>query len=164
MRSSKIGIFAATALALGLLVPAQATASSSCWNFKSAERGFTKKLNSVRSSHDLGAVELDPELSRVARVHTRAMVRGNRLVHSTTAQLTTRVTRWVSLAENIGVGGTVDSLHTAFMNSDTHRTNILGSMYNHVGVGTFQDGNRLWVTVIFEAETDPGTTLSMPRC
>jgi hypothetical protein len=50
------------------------------------------------------------------------------------------------------------------MNSPDHRENILFSQYRHVGVGTRMHGGRMWVTVLFEAKTDPGTTLPMPTC
>ena len=113
---------------------------------------------------DLAKLSLDPELSKAAKVHTREMVRAATLYHTPTTTLKRRVTRWTTLGENVGVGQTVTTLHSAFMNSPTHRDNVLFSTYNHVGVGTRQVGDRLWVTVIFENRVDPGTRLKMPRC
>ncbi len=109
-------------------------------------------------------MSLDPEASRAARVHTREMVRSVTLHHTASSALRNRVTRWTILGENVGVGGTVASLHSAFMNSPAHRDNILYPSYRHVGIGAFRKDGRMWVTVIFEAASDPGTTLRMPTC
>lgn len=143
---------------------ANASGDSTCWSPKRAERAFTKKMNGARDPLGLGKLGLDPELSKVARVHTRDMVRANSLHHTPSKTLSRRVTNWVTLGENVGVGGTVSSLHQAFMASPTHKDNIVHTAYNHVGVGTKRANGKLWVTVVFEARTNPGTTLPMPSC
>lgn len=165
--SRKISLLIALALlamALPMATAAGAEARSGCWSSRTAERNFASKINKARSARGLGSVKLDAELSRVARLHTNEMVRANRLHHTTATTLARRVTNWVTLGENVGVGQKVTTLHSAFMNSPTHRDNVLFRTYNHVGVGTKQVGDRLWVTVIFEAQTDPGTILKMPSC
>jgi uncharacterized protein YkwD len=132
------------------------------WTFKSTERGFTRKMNAARRASGRSGLRLDPELSRAARKHTNEMVARNSLHHTPSSVLKKRVTNWNWLGENVGVGGTVSSLHTAFMNSPAHRDNVLFGRFRHVGVGVRQDGDRMWVTVLFEAEKNPGTTLGMP--
>ena len=143
---------------------AAAATDNPCWNFKSSEKGFTRKINGARANGSLGKLSLDPELSKAARVHTKEMVSKAELYHTPTESLKRRVTNWVMLGENVGVGGTVSSLHEAFMNSQGHRDNVMHPLYRHVGVGVLKSGDRMWVTVIFEANTDPGTPLNMPRC
>jgi uncharacterized protein YkwD len=140
---------------LAVFIPS-GTASAACYSPNRNERGFARLINVARSSGDL---RLDPELSKVAKVHTREMVRANSLHHSTSTQLRTRITNWSSLGENVGVGSTVTSLHQAFMNSTAHKANILESSFRHVGVGVIKDDGRMWVTVIFEARSDPGSPL-----
>ena len=135
-----------------------------CWDYKDTERGFTAKMNDARGRGGRGGLSLDPELSKAARVHTREMVRRDLLHHTSEPAMRRRVTRWSTLGENVGVGGTVDSLHRAFMDSPPHRENIMYGTYRHVGVGVKRARGRMWVTVIFSAVEDPGTTLSMPRC
>lgn len=150
-----------------MLVPAPASAATNgttCWSSKRPERGFTRKMNRARTATGLGRLKLDPELSKVARVHTREMIRAGKIHHTSSKALSRRVTNWVTLGENVGVGGTVASLHRAFMASPTHRDNVLHAHYNHVGVGTRRANGRLWVTIVFEARTDPGTRLRMPSC
>jgi uncharacterized protein YkwD len=87
------------------------------------------------------------------------MVRRNVLYHTPTDALKRRVTNWVELGENVGVGGTTTSLHGAFMDSPAHRSNILYSNFRYVGIGAKQAHGRLWVTVIFESRADPGSPL-----
>jgi uncharacterized protein YkwD len=157
----------ATAL-LVIFVPAStSTAAAACsrgWAFRSPERSFADKINQARAAAGKGILHLDKQLSKAARRHTREMLESNTLYHTPEPALRSRVTNWVWLGENVGVGNTVDSLHTAFMNSPDHRDNILFSKFRHVGIGTRMQGGRMWVTVLFEAETDPGTTLPMPNC
>ena len=151
-------------LPIPAMTAAAATTDNRCWNFKPSEKGFTRKINGARGNGGLGKLSLDPELSKAARVHTKEMVTKAELYHTPTDSLKRRVTNWVMLGENVGVGGTVSSLHEAFMNSQGHRDNVMHPLYRHVGVGVSKSGDRMWVTVIFEASTDPGTPLKMPRC
>jgi uncharacterized protein YkwD len=158
-------LFFAGALFTTLLPATTATAVSRvCWKSTDAERGFARRMNTERDTRDMGTMRLDPELSKAARVHTREMIRRNELYHTTDGDLRYRVTNWIELGENVGVGGTVSSLHDAFMNSPAHRDNVLHNLYRHVGVGVKKANDRMWVTIIFEAVTDPGTPLRMPRC
>ena len=135
-----------------------------CWNYKPSERGFARKMNSERLLQGINKLQLDPELSRAARKHTQEMWTQDELHHTPSDKLRRRVTNWTVLGENVGVGGTVSSLHDAFMNSPAHKDNILYSAFRHVGIGVAKKNGRMWVTVIFEAIADPGTTLRMPSC
>ena len=142
----------------------QSGSGSNCWRFKETERSFARKINADRSLKALGNLGLDRELSKAARVHTWAMARRNELYHTPSDTLRRRITNWTILGENVGVGSSVDSLHDAFMNSPAHKANILYNTFRYVGVGVLQKDGRMWVTVIFAAGKDPGTTLPMPPC
>ena len=145
-------------LLLSALLPAT-TASALCYSNNSNEKSFASKINVARRAAGRGTLRLDPELSKAAKVHTYEMVRRETLYHTPSDTLRRRVTRWTTLGENVGVGGTVTSLHGAFMGSTAHRANILYSSFRHVGIGSVKKNGRLWVTVIFEARTDPGSPL-----
>jgi uncharacterized protein YkwD len=147
-----------------LVIPSAQAASSTCWDYRTAERGFARRINTERTDRNLGKLRLDPEASKAARVHTNEMIRNDELYHTPSTTLGRRVTNWIVLGENVGVGGSVGSLHEAFMNSEGHRDNVLYPTYRHVGIGTRHAHGRLWVTIIFEAVTDPGTSLKMPSC
>jgi len=137
---------------------------STCWRSKDAELGFLRATNADRERLGRSKLRLDPEISKVARKHTKEMTDENLLHHTTEDALRRRVTFWSSLGENVGVGGTVDSLQVAFMNSPAHRDNIVHGSFRHVGIGTKSAFGRLWVTVIFQERDNPGTTLRMPKC
>jgi len=134
-------------------------ANAACYSNTQNEKAFAKKLNIARNAAGKGSLRLDPQLSKAAKVHTREMVNKDLLYHTPTDALKRRVTNWYELGENVGVGGTVDSLHSAFMNSPAHRSNILYSGFRYVGIGAKKANGRLWVTVIFESRADPGSPL-----
>ena len=140
------------------LLPTTA-ANAACYRSNDKERDFARKINLARHATGENSLKLDPQLSKAAKVHTREMVNKDLLYHTPSDSLTHRVTNWVTLGENVGVGGTVASLHTAFMNSAPHRANILYTSFRYVGVGTMEAHGRLWVTVIFESRADPGSPL-----
>jgi hypothetical protein len=135
-----------------LLVVALATIgfSASAGADSGSESGFLSKINAERSSRGLNTLAIDGGLRSHARTHTAEMIANNDLYHSSSAELQAAAgSGWSAIAENVGRGGTVDSLHSAFMKSSGHKANILGD-YNYVGIGTdtAPDG-RLYVTVVF---------------
>ena len=134
-----------------------------CKLVTSSEKTFAKKVNKARSRRDLGTVALDKELSLVAEAHSKAMRRKNSLEHSREEWMRQRVTRWEIIGENVGRGRSVDSLHEAFMASEGHREIVVDEEYRNLGVGIAPDGDYIWITVLFEAYEDPGTTMEMPE-
>jgi len=150
--------------AIVLAVASAKAASSTCWSYRDRELALAQRLNKVRSAHELGALRLDPELSRVARSHTKQMVRKRALFHTPAETLGERVTNWLVLGENVGAAGGVRRIVRKMMSSEAHAANVLFASYEHIGIGAERHGGRLWATVTFEAERDPGTTLWMPRC
>ena len=108
---------------------------------------FVGKINASRAAAGLSPVESYWDLSDDARRHSDLMADRGEIFHS--SNLGSVTTGWEKLGENVGVGLDVDSLHAAFMDSSSHRGNILGD-YNYVGVGVTIDGDGfMWVTVVF---------------
>jgi len=126
------------------------------------ERRFRYLINEARAGVGENRLRLDTELGRVARKHTKEMIQRGTLYHSTAEQFRRRVTEWKVVGENVGVGGTVSSLHDAFMESPPHRENIEYPTFRYVGVGVKKVDQRMWVTVLFERSQNPGTTLRCP--
>jgi uncharacterized protein YkwD len=135
------------------------TASAACYRPTKKERSFVRKMNQERKQAGKAPLKLDLEVSKVSKTHTRAMAKNASLYHTASDVLSRRVTNWILLGENVGVGGSVGSLHQAFMDSPAHRANIMLTSFKYVGVGTIQAGDRLWVTVTFEAKSNPGSPL-----
>ena len=135
-------VAAAMLLLAGLAaVPASADAG--------AEGDFVARINSARSGRGLGALTVDGELTAIARRWSQKMANDQRLAHN--PNLSREVTQnWEKLAENVGFGGDVATIHEAFMNSAPHRANILDGALTHVGVGVVVDGaGQIWVTEVF---------------
>lgn len=128
-----------------------------------AEDGFLSAINSTRVTNGLEVLVVDDGLRAYARFHTQAMVDADEIFHSSGDELREAAgPGWTRLGENVGRGGTVDSLHEAFMDSEGHRSNILGD-FNLVGIGTATQGGVLYVTVIFvEKVTVVTTTTTIP--
>lgn len=129
-----------------------------------SESEFLAKINAERSANGLGGLTMDGGLQAHARKHTQDMMDANQIYHSTSAELQAAAgSGWSRLGENVGRGGSVSSLHQAFMNSSGHRANILGD-YNYVGIGTGTKDGVLYVTVVFmkKGSTQETTTTTAP--
>jgi len=142
-RKISIIFVALVVMTIGLALPAQA----------GGEGSFLSKINASRSAAGLAPVSVHSDLVPDARAHSAQMMAAGEIYH--TSPLSAVASGWEALAENVGAGPSVDSLHAAFMASSGHRRNILGD-YNYVGIGVSQsDSGQLWVTVIFMRKGAP---------
>lgn len=130
-----------------------------------SEQDFLSAINSTRSSNGLGALKMDGGLQSYARRHTADMISAGEISHSSSGALEAAAgSGWTKLGENVGRGGSVSSLHQAFMDSSGHRANILGD-YNYAGIGTDTSSGVLYVTVVFmkKGSTEPAPTTTAPE-
>jgi len=132
-----------------------------------SEGSFLSAINSTRSSAGLGPLKMDGGLQSHARKHTADMIAAGKIYHSSSGELQAAAgSGWSKLGENVGRGGSVSSLHQAFMDSSGHRANILGD-YNYVGIGTDTASGVLYVTVVFmkkgSTSPPPTTTTTAPK-
>jgi hypothetical protein len=126
------------------------------------EAGFLAKINASRAANGLAALSVDGGLRSHARNHTQDMIDADKIYHSTGDELKAAAgAGWSKLGENVGRGGTVDSLHKAFMASPGHKANILGD-YNYAGIGTASSDGVLYVTVVFMKKGGGPTTTTTP--
>ncbi len=105
--------------------------------------------NRSRESHNLPDLVLNYRLSRYAQKHSKSMSKAGEIFHSTNLQGVLSPFNWSVGGENVGVGGSLQSLQDAFMASPEHRQNILRSSFDYVGIGVVHRGGMDWVTVIF---------------
>ena len=131
---------ALTAVLTGALTAAPAGATT-------AEDSLTARLNGARSDHGVPSLATRSDLVAVARAQATRMADSGTLYHN--PNLTTDVTNWRWVGENVGYGPDVQTVHVAFMNSDGHRANILDTDYTEVGVGVVERGDRVWVAEVF---------------
>lgn len=120
-----------------------------------AGRGFLRLLNDERAAQGLAPLTTYWDLEDDAHAQTERMIDAGQIYHNPDlAQVVGPV--WSRLGENVGVGGTVETLHRAFMNSPGHKANVLGD-YTHVGIGAQRDDDqKLWVTLVFMKATVAG--------
>ena len=120
-----------------------------------AADGFVALINRDRSAEGLSTLATYWDLEDDALAHTERMIDAGHIYHNPNlADVAGPV--WSRLGENVGVGGTVETLHQAFMNSPGHRANVLGD-YTHVGIGVQRDAaSKMWVTVVFMHTTVEG--------
>ena len=135
----------AAVLALFLVLATGAVASAS----PAAESEFVALINETRAANGLAALSVHSDLVAGARSHTAEMVPTGSIFHSTSAELSSVTSGWSVMGENVGKGPNPSVLHRAFMESPSHRANILGD-WDLLGVGAAADPEgKLYVTVIF---------------
>lgn len=109
---------------------------------------LTAMTNADRAAARLRALSTARDLQSLAQKQADEMARAGRIYH--TQGLGTKVSGWKRLGENVGRGPDLRDIETAFMNSPSHRENILDPGFTQLGVGVTFDGNQfLYVAVIF---------------
>jgi len=104
--------------------------------------------NTLRASKGLSTLAVSGEVVSVARRWAAHMAAAGAISHN--QNLPNEVPlAWTKLGENVGVGGTVDAIQNAFINSPTHYKNLVDPAWNYVGIGVVDSGGRIWVTVNF---------------
>ena len=182
MRARALVLLALTAAPLAVVgisaMPAVASPSRAVAAFPAtdeAERQLFDLLNGERATRGLQILARVPALDASARNWSQFMTTGGcvarenrRLCHRTdlaTIADQAAPNGWVRAGENVGLvpdGGTVQSLHDAFVASPAHLANIAQKDYNAVGVGVRYDGTgTLFVTYEFlgtmgKPNTTPG--------
>lgn len=103
-------------------------------------------VNNERVSRGLQPLEIDMELVKLARMKSRDMITKGYFSHysptygSPFNMMKNAGVDYMYAGENIAGAPTVDRAHTALMNSDGHRKNILNPNYTHVGIGIIDGG------------------------
>jgi cell division septation protein DedD len=131
-------------LALGVttLFPAGARADT-----VSDESAFVAKINDLRASKGLAPLEVNASLVAKARAWSAGMAAAGRIWHSTLSDGITE--DWRKLGENVGMGGSVDGLHTAFVKSLHHYENLVDPAFGYVGIGIVMSGDTIFVSEVF---------------
>lgn len=145
---------AAAVLLAALVVPAgraHAASQQGSWN-----GSFVAAVNARRSAHGLSPLSASGDLTAVAQAHAVEMANAQRIWHN--PNLTSQVPNWLSVGENVGNGNSVSWLMNAFMNSPSHRANILGSSFTQIGVGTAASSSgMIYVVQVFRKPEGAGT-------
>lgn len=104
--------------------------------------------NAERKKKGLKPLQLDKELSKVARLKSEDMKAKNYFSHTSPTygspfdMMEKFGIKYKAAAENIAMGQrTPEEVVKGWMNSDGHRKNILSANYTHIGVGYVKSGN-----------------------
>src|SRR5262249_4550301 len=116
------------------------------------EKRIFELANQERAKGGAPPLKWNNNLALAARLHSDQMARHNQLSHqfSDEAELGARLaqqgSRFDADAENVGYAGSADELHSGWMDSPPHRTNMLNPRYDQMGVGITRLGDRLYAT------------------
>lgn len=118
-------------------------------------------LNADRGRANVGRLQPDDELARVARSHSQDMANHNFFGHVSPTKGTpedrvrrARLSGLLAYGENVVLAGNAQGAHQALMDSPGHRGNMLRAEYTEVGIGAVVDasdrtGRRFAVTYLF---------------
>lgn len=107
----------------------------------SNEERLLTLVNQERTRRNLKPLEIDLELTKVARLKSQDMVKNNYFSHysptygSPFDMMKTYGIQYVSAGENIAANSSIDNAHRSLMNSEGHRRNILNPDFTHIGIG-----------------------------
>ena len=155
----RLRLVAVLAMVFAIWLPAVASADPG------KERQFTDLVHRERASAGVPGYAEKADLADVARGQAERMAREQRLYHN--PRLGDEVENWEALGENVGRGPSVETIHQAFMDSPTHRSEILSTDFTEVGVGVAvaPDG-EIWVAQVFRqpaAQPAPAPPAAAPQ-
>ena len=140
IRRSGIAVMLAGVLAMLALVGSSCTRNA--YAFDSAAQ-----VNATRSSSGLSKLAIDDTLVAKAQAWAERMASAGKISHS---QLTDGAgNNWSVLAENVGMASSISQMHSLFMNSPSHRANIVNGSFDRIGTGVAESGGRLFVVQVF---------------
>lgn len=121
-----------------------------------AETKIAQEINELRKKEGLKPLKIDARLRKVGRDHSFLLAKHKELKDQfpEEASLKDRITstgmnKVDSGAENSGQNVNLDAVNKMFMDSPTHRANLLNPKFNAVGVGIVKDAETHWVTQVF---------------
>ncbi|MCA1319547.1 CAP domain-containing protein [Bacillus tianshenii] len=131
---------------------AEAPAENKTEQTASAVSEFEKKVveltNAERAKQGLAPLELDEELSKVAKEKSNDMKKNNYFAHNSPTygspfdMMKQFGIEYRTAGENIAMGQqSPEEVVNAWMNSEGHRANIMNGEFTHIGVGHVEDGN-----------------------
>ncbi len=110
------------------------------------ERKMLELVNRERAKHGLRPLKADPEMTRVARAHSRDMFARGYFAHDNPDgkdpfdRMREAQVRFYAAGENLALAQTLEIAHNNLMNSPGHRANILKPEFGRLGIGILDGG------------------------
>jgi hypothetical protein len=128
----------------------------------SEEAQFLALTNQLRSSLGIQTLAPNAQLTSMARNWSAHMASQGTISHN--PSLTSQApSNWQQLGENVGMGGAVGAIQTAFINSPHHYENLANGAYNQVGIGVVDSNGTIFVTVDFMGAPTGGSSSAAPK-
>lgn len=112
------------------------------------EKKVVELTNAEREKQGLAPLELDVELSKVAKDKSKDMQQNNYFSHNSPTHgspfdmMKKYGIQYNTAGENIAQGQqSPEEVVNAWMNSEGHRANIMNENFTHIGVGHVEEGN-----------------------
>ncbi|NLY38507.1 MAG: hypothetical protein GX044_04310 [Firmicutes bacterium] len=120
------------------------------------EKLFLNLVNGARTGQELAPLQANARLNYLARLKSRDMLRHDYFAHrspvygSAGEMLRKAGVKFSLGAENIGAGGSIRAIFSAFMESSGHRNKIMDPRYSLTGIGIlYKRGRGYLVTQLF---------------
>jgi uncharacterized protein YkwD len=110
------------------------------------EAAMLELVNEERVKRGLTALKPDPELTEVARAHSRDMFARGYFSHYTPEhkdpfdRMKAAGVSFIAAGENLALGQTLNICHRGLMNSPGHKANILNKSFGRLGIGILDGG------------------------
>ena len=115
------------------------------------EARFLDLVDRTRADAGVPPVQRVDDLTGVGRDHAVRMADASHLHHN--PALGRDVAGWDKVGENVGRGADLDAIHAAFLDSPSHRANIVDPEWTEAGVGVEVRDGTIWVTQLFRLPT-----------
>jgi len=109
-------------------------------NLTSAEIELLTLINNERAKQNLTSLKIDDELQNVARIKAQDLVDYNYFSHTSPVygspfeMLKNNGINYKTASENIAGNKSIQNAVSSWMNSESHKSNILSNDYNYTGV------------------------------
>lgn len=110
------------------------------------EAKMLQLVNAERVKRGLQPLKPDPEMTAVARAHSKDMFARGYFSHYTPEKkdpfdrMNAAGVQFTTAGENLALGQTLQICHTGLMNSPGHRANILNKSFGRLGIGILDGG------------------------
>lgn len=110
------------------------------------EMQMLELVNQERTKRGIPALKFDPELMRVARMHSDDMFKRGYFSHYTPQRedpfdrMKAAGIKFQTAGENLALGRTLKICHEGLMNSPGHKANILNPSFGRLGIGILDGG------------------------
>lgn len=104
------------------------------------EEEFFNKINNLRIKNNLPTLQIDDTVQNVARLKAQDLAENNYFSHTSDKygtpfeMLSTSGVNYKTASENIAGNNSIDGAINSWMNSDSHKNNILSTDFNYTGV------------------------------